>query len=109
MSLVTLGMSLATLVTLMVSLMTVVTRHVRRLSAVTPVAPPGGGKLPPGGEAPPYGWASKNYVICVCFHCHRTSSYHTTNTLQGRRAKSHVDTQTIQRTGTGGLPTLDPL
>jgi len=32
----------------------------------------------------------------VCFHCHGTSSYHTTNTLQGRRAKSHVDTQTIQ-------------
>ena len=48
------------------------------------------------GEAPPYGWTSKNYVICVCFHCHGTSSYHTTNTLQGRRAKSHVDTQTIQ-------------
>jgi len=48
------------------------------------------------GKLPPYGWTSKNYVICVCFHCHRTSSYHTTNTLQGRRAKSHVDTQTIQ-------------
>jgi len=29
------------------------------------------------GEAPPYGWTSKNYVICVCFHCHGTSSYHT--------------------------------
>jgi len=52
---------------------------------------------PTGGEASPtYGWTSKNYVICVCFHCHGTSSYHTTNTLQGRRAKSHVDTQTIQ-------------
>jgi len=48
------------------------------------------------GKLPPYGWTSKNYVICVCFHCYRTSSYHTTNTLQGRRAKSHVDTQTIQ-------------
>jgi len=57
-----------------------------------PVAPPG----EEGGKLPPYGWTSKNYVICVCFHCHRTSSYHTTNTLQGRRAKSHVDTQTIQ-------------
>ena len=45
---------------------------------------------------PRYGWTSKNYVICVCFHCHGTSSYHTTNTLQGRRAKSHADTQTIQ-------------
>jgi len=46
--------------------------------------------------------------VCVCFHCHGTSSYHTTNTLQGRRAKSHVDTQTIRRTGTGGLRTIDP-
>ena len=55
------------------------------------VAPPGG-----MGEASPYGWTSKNYVIWVCFHCHGTSSYHTTNTLQGRRVKSHVDTQTIQ-------------
>ena len=33
-----------------------------------------------GGKLPPYGWTSKNYVICVCFHCHGTSSYHTTNT-----------------------------
>ena len=49
-----------------------------------------------GSFPPPYGWTSKNYVICVCFHCHGTSSYHTTNTLQGRRAKSHVDTQKIQ-------------
>ena len=49
-----------------------------------------------GGEAFPYGWMSENYVICVCFHCHGTSSYHATNTLQDRRAKSHVDTQTIQ-------------
>ena len=49
-----------------------------------------------GGKLPPYGWTSKNYVICACFHCHGTSSYHTTNTLQGRRATSHVDTQTIQ-------------
>ena len=59
------------------------------------------------------GWTSKNYVICVCFHCHGTSSYHTTNTLQGRRAKSHVDTQTIQP-GLGDLrtsycrPPIDP-
>ena len=37
-------------------------------------------------EASPYGWTSKNYVICMCFHCHGTSSYHTTNTLQGRRS-----------------------
>jgi len=43
------------------------------------------------GKLPPYGWTSKNYAICVCFHCRGTSSYHTTNTLQGRRAKSHVD------------------
>jgi len=49
-----------------------------------------------GGKLPPYGWTSKNYVIYVCFHCHGTSSYHTTNTLQDRRAKSHVDTRTIQ-------------
>ena len=50
-----------------------------------------------GGKLPPYVWTSKN-VICVCFHCHGTSSYHTTNrpTLQGCRAKSRVDTQTIQ-------------
>ena len=41
------------------------------------------------GKLPPYGWTSKNYVICVCFHCHETSLYHTTNTSQGRRAKSH--------------------
>ena len=27
------------------------------------------------GEAPP-----QTYIICVCFHCHRTSSYHKTNT-----------------------------
>jgi len=47
-------------------------------------------------KLPPYAWTSKNYVTCVCFHCHGTFSYHTTYTLQGRRAKSHVDTQTIQ-------------
>jgi len=56
------------------------------------VAPPRGMV----GKLPRYGRTSKNYEICVCFHCHGTSSYHTTNTLQGRRAKSHVDTQTIQ-------------
>jgi len=33
-----------------------------------------------GGGSFPYGWTSKNHVICVCFHCHGTSSYHTTNT-----------------------------
>jgi len=55
-----------------------------------------------------HGWKYKNYVIYVCFHCHGTSSYHTTDTLQGRRAKSHVDTQTIQ-SGLGGLRTLDLL
>jgi len=48
------------------------------------------------GEASPYGRTSKNYIIFVCFHCHGTSSYHTTNTLQGRRAKSHVDIQTMK-------------
>jgi len=48
------------------------------------------------GKTSPDGWTSENYVICVCFHCDGTSSYDTTNTLQGRRAKSHVDTQTIQ-------------
>ena len=55
------------------------------------VAPPGGR----GGSFPPMGGRPK-IVICVCFHCRGTSSSHTTNTLQGRRAKSHVDTQTIQ-------------
>jgi len=25
------------------------------------------------GKLPPYGWTSKIYVICVCFHCHGTS------------------------------------
>ena len=46
----------------------------------------------------------------MCFHCRGTSSYHTTNTLQGRRAKSHVDTQTIQpRLGTSySRPPIDP-
>jgi len=39
------------------------------------VAPPGGKER---GSFPPYGWTSKNYVICVCFHGHGTSSYHTT-------------------------------
>ena len=29
------------------------------------VAPPSG-----GGESSPYGSTSRNYVICVCFHCH---------------------------------------
>ena len=64
-----------------------------------------GGKLPP-----PYGWTSKNYVICVCFHCHGTSSYHTTNTLQGRRAKSHVDHMQYNRDlGTSySRPPIDP-
>jgi len=37
-------------------------------------------RLQRGGKLPPYGWTSKNYVICVCFNCHGTSSYHTTNT-----------------------------
>jgi len=63
-----------------------------------------------GEKLPPYGWTSKNYVICVCFHCLETSSYHTTNTLQGRRAKSHVDTQTIQpgRGTSYSRPHIDP-
>ena len=53
---------------------------------------------PPGGRGsfPPMGGLQKLCNMCVCFHCHGTSSYHTTNTLQGRRAKSHVDTRTIQ-------------
>jgi len=68
------------------------------------VAPPGRG----GGKLPPMSGRPKNYVICVCFHCHGTSSYHTTNTLQGRRAKSHV-LYTDNAAGTGGLRTLDPL
>ena len=49
-----------------------------------------------GGGSFPLWVDVQNYVICVCFHCHGTFSHHTTNTLQGRRAKSHVDTQTIQ-------------
>ena len=43
------------------------------------------------GEASPL-WMDVQ-KLCTC---HGTSSYHTTNILQGRRAKSHVDTQTIQ-------------
>jgi len=31
-------------------------------------------------KASPYGWTSINYVICVSFHCHGTSSYEKTNT-----------------------------
>jgi len=42
-------------------------------------------------------WVDVQKLCNMCaFHCHGTSSYHTTNTLQGHRAKSHVDTQTIQ-------------
>jgi len=70
------------------------------------VAPPGGRE-----KLPPYGWTSKNYVICVRFHCHGTSSYHTTNTLQGRRAKSHVDTHQTIQPGLGtsySRPPIDP-
>ena len=47
------------------------------------------------GEASPL-WVDVQKLCNVCFHCHGTSSYHTTNTMHGRRAKSHVDTQTIQ-------------
>jgi len=47
------------------------------VKCMTPVAPPEGGG---GGSFPPYGWTSKNYIICVCFHCHGTSSCHKTNT-----------------------------
>jgi len=45
------------------------------------------------GEASPL-WVDVQKLcnMCVWFHCHGTSLYHTTNTLQGRRAKSHVDT-----------------
>jgi len=66
--------------------------------STAPVAPSGGrvGSFP-------HGWTSKNYVICVRFHCDGTSSYHTTNTLHGRRAKSHVDTQTSY-----SRPPIDP-
>ena len=56
-----------------------------------------------GGKLPPYEWTSKNYVICVCFHCHGTSSYHTvpdpTNSLCTAENVS----------ASGGLRTLDPL
>ena len=65
---------------------------------------------PPGerGEAPPYAWTSKNYVICVCFHCHETSSYHTTNTLQGRRA-TLIHRQYNRDWGTSySRPPIDP-
>ena len=50
------------------------------------------------GEIPPYGLTSKNYVICVCFHCHGTSSYYTYDKYIARPSskESHVDTQTIQ-------------
>ena len=63
-----------------------------------------------GGEVPPYGWTSKKYVICVCFHCHGTSSYHTTNTLQGRRARATlIHRQYNQDWGTSySKPPIDP-
>ena len=58
---------------------------------------------PPEGKAPPYGWTSKNYVICVCFHCHGTSSYHTVpNTTNSLCTAVNVS-------ASGGLCTLDPL
>ena len=44
------------------------------------MAPLEGGR---GGEAPPYGWTSKNYVICVC--------------------------TAVNVSASGGLRTLDPL
>jgi len=36
----------------------------KNLDQLREVVPPGG-----KGEASPYGWTSKNYVICVCFPC----------------------------------------
>ena len=60
------------------------------------------------GEASTSGWTSKNYVICVCFHCHGTSSYHTTNTLQGRRA-TLIHRQYNRDWGTSySRPPIDP-
>jgi len=60
------------------------------------------------GKFPPYGWTSKNNVICVCFHGHGTSSYHTTNTLQGRRA-TLIQRQYNRDWGTSySRPTIDP-
>ena len=65
---------------------------VRRYMDSGPVAPPGG-----RGEASPL-WVD---VQKLCNMCVLSLSWdffvsHTTNILQGRRAKSHVDTQTIQ-------------
>jgi len=49
-----------------------------------------------GGEASPL-WVDVQKLCNMCvLLLSWTFSYHTTNTLQGRRAKSHVDTQTIQ-------------
>ena len=59
-----------------------------------PVAPPGG-----AGEASPPLWADVQKLCNMCvlsLSWNFFVSHHTTNTLQGRRAKSHVDTQTIQ-------------
>jgi len=61
-----------------------------------------------GEASPPYGWTSRNYVIGVCFHCHGTSSYHTTNTLQGRRARL-IHRQYNRDWGTSySRPPIDP-
>jgi len=54
-----------------------------------------------GGSFPPYRWTSKNYTICVCFHCHGTSSYHTANINSLCTA--------VNVSASGGLRTLDPL
>jgi len=60
-----------------------------------------------GGSFPLWVDVQKLCNMCVL------SLYHTTNTLQGRRAKSHVDTQTIQPglgdfVGAYSRPPIDP-
>ena len=65
---------------------------------------------PPGGELPPYGWTSKNYVICVCFHCRGTSSYHTTNNCKAVEQRATLIHRQYNRDwGTSySRPPIDP-
>ena len=50
-------------------------RHQHTLRRTTPTRyTTSGAARGEGGSFPSYGWTSKNYVICVCFHCHGTSS-----------------------------------
>jgi len=67
-----------------------------------------GNGAPPEGEVgsfPLYGWTSKNYIICACFHCHRTSY----DKYIARPSSKEPRWYTDNTTGTGGLRTLDPL